>query len=32
MVLEFITYIFYILCISAWHDLEKYIPIFWYNA
>lgn len=28
MVLEFITYIFYILCISAWHDLEKYIPIF----
>lgn len=28
MVLEFITYIFYILCISAWHNLEKYIPIF----
>lgn len=28
IVLEFITYIFYSLCLSAWHDLEKYIPIF----
>lgn len=28
IVLEFITYIFYILHISAWHNLEKYILIF----
>lgn len=28
MVLEFITYVFYILCISSWHNLEKCIPIF----